>query len=141
MKKIIESIKRFIIAQKRKVAIKKATKEFLLAAKVAEARHKSTGKRIFVVESPMDENQLLAITPAEHCAIRAQLGFTSKTMPIKAVLAGCWYYTANENGKDRMDARDLVFRKQAFVQDRLEKKGLPGVFPEKKLDKDVRKSK
>lgn len=141
MKKIIESIKRFIIAQKRKVAIKKATKEFLLAAKVAESRHKSTGKRIFVIESPLDEKQLLAITPAEHCAIRAQLGLTSKQVPIKEVLKGCWYYTANEKGNDRMDARDLVFRKQAFVHDRLKQKGLPGLFPEEKIEKDVRKSK
>lgn len=96
-----------------------ANRTYRNAIKVADSWRAATGKRYYVITDPRDERKLVSLDNKGFIQIRHELGIRSKDLTIGELKSRCWYYTANENGKDVIPARELVIRRLAFVRDRL----------------------
>ncbi len=105
----------------RKIAIwftrKYAAQLYKQVVALAEERHASLHRKVYVITNPADESKLMCITAKEFCHFRSRGGISSKTLPISELRRSCWYYTANGNGKDVISAKEKAIRKEAFLLD------------------------
>lgn len=104
----------------RRVVAIYANRIYRKAVKVANSWYEGTGKRYFVITDPLNESRLVALDTKGFLKLRHDLGISSKDCTVAFLKNTCWYYTPNEKGKDRIEPRELVRRRLAFVRDRLE---------------------
>ncbi len=107
----------------RKIAIwftrKYAERIYRQVVSLAEERHNNLKKKVYVITHPTDESKLMCITTEEFCRIRSKSGISSRNLPIAQLKSGCWYYTANGNGKDPIGEHEASVRKEAFILDNI----------------------
>lgn len=107
----------------RKIAIwftrKYAERIYRQVVSLAEERHRELKKKVYVITNPADDSKLMCLTTDEFCRIRSKSGISSRNLPIARIKSGCWYYTANGNGKDAIGEHELSVRREAFILDNI----------------------
>lgn len=116
---------KFLRQLRKRIVVKIATKNYVNAAKLAEKRRLENGKeQQYVISHPDNECALVVCNKKEFLDFRKRQGKTSKDLTLSMLHRACWFRTANKNNVDRLDARDMIKRKQTYIYMVLDSRGL-----------------
>jgi len=130
MKKLISNIKSYFRNWKKRRVAKVATDNYIKAAKLADERCREQHRMMYVISAPDNECALIVCNSNEFIDMRKKLDIKSKDLTLSMLKRGCWYHSANNNGIDRLNVREMMKRKQTYVMTCLDANGLLDKKPE-----------
>jgi len=96
--------------------------------RLAEERWKNTKperrRTIYLVEDPFRPSHLTTMDKDQFKVEKKVFGYHARLLTMNTLRNGCYYYTADKYGNNRIPEKEKEIRRSAFVKERLRIAGL-----------------
>lgn len=90
----------------------------------AERRCAMEGRVTYLAASSFRPDHLITYTKPQFKVEKKVYGMAARLLTMNTLKRGCYYYTADQFGRNGMEPKEVERRKKAFIKERLELAGL-----------------
>jgi len=96
-----------------------AKRTYEQGVRAAEERHRREKKTIYLASATFRPDRLVTYTREQFRLEKKVFGYRARLLTVNTLREGCYYYTADQFGKNGIRKRDKEIRRQAFIKERL----------------------
>lgn len=101
-----------------------AKKAYREGVEAAEKRHKASGRIIYVASATFRPDRLKTYDRVQFRTEKRVFGVHARLLTMNTLRRGCYYHTADMQGKNGLTEKDMMIRREAFIRERLKMAGL-----------------
>lgn len=87
---------------------------------MANERHRKEGVQVYLASKTFLPEELTTYTKRQFKVEKRAFGYHARLLTMTTLKRGCYFYTPNQWGEDRITKEDEELRRQFFVKERLQ---------------------